>query len=172
MPRDYFKDSYISFYSIERKHKNSEEHNVACRLRHTLLLEDDVLLLSKIQDQLKEFETHSAYSLVESKRIDVQTRLLHNLNDKEVCEYFNHRPPTSFSTKILTWQSPCHVWKVRLNLRKEISSTTENINKRQRWLIEDRWQSLRGFMYVMSAPGHLQDIPTQIIQLITRFLYF
>ena len=99
MPRDYFKDSYISFYSIERKHKNSEEHNVACRLRHTVLLEDDVLLLSKIQDQLKEFETHSAYSLVESKRIDVQTRLLHNLNDKEVCEYFNHRPQPAFRLK-------------------------------------------------------------------------
>ena len=137
-----------------------------------------MLLIETYHQFFNDIRYRSNYDTVSLCQVSSVTRLPIDIRDKYVREHFNKRCPPS-----LHWNytlPPCAVWKLRLALQRSISDITIDNNVRRGLLVEDRWESLREFMFMATkAPvttpliEFLQiRLERHIIIFIARLIYF
>jgi hypothetical protein len=155
-----------------------EEDKIGNRLRLIVHLEDDMLLLETYNTFLNDIKHRSKYDSVSLCQVFSATRLRIDIIDKDVRKHFDKLcPPFLHWTHML---APCPVWKLRLELKRSISDITVDNDLRRELLEDDRWQSLREFMFMstkaaVTAPliEFLQiKVERHIIIAIASFIYF
>ena len=165
----------ISF-SISCKRFQSEAYNVTNRLHCIISLENEELLLKEYQKQLTDMAVLPENDVISVNHISTTSRFRPSIKREDYREYFDRRPPPSTTSYSL---QPRPVWKIRENILRSIVNINSDIEYSRRWLVEDRWDSLREFMFMSSKAQssmivieNLQKLPAPIKIVICHYLYF
>jgi hypothetical protein len=176
MQEDFDRRAFNISLSISCKRFQSEAHNVTNRLHCIISLENEELLLKEYQKQLTDMAVLPENDVVSVNHISPTSRFRPSIKCEDYREYFDRRPPPSITSFSL---QPAPVWKIRRDILRSIVNIISDIEHSRRWLVEDRWDSLREFMF-MSSKAHssmvvietLQKLPAPIKIVICHYLYF
>lgn len=95
---------------------------------------------------MHELKDRCQYDVISLCQVYTETRLPRELRDADIREYFYKRPVPSLRRSFML--DSCVVWKLRLELRREISDISIDNEIRRKLLIDDRWENLREFMFI------------------------
>ena len=133
------------------------------------------MLLKEYQKQLTVTAVLPENDVISVKHISTTSRVRPSIKCEDYREYFDRRPPPSITSYSL---QPGPVWKIRRDILKSIVNIISDIEYSRRWLVEDRWDSLREFMFMsrkaqssMLVIETLQKLPAPIKIVICHYLH-
>ncbi len=172
-----FRDHLGRDYLKMKRHPQScnEESYIEYRLKRVISLENMELLLEETQKKLNKILFLCDYDQV--SEVHLATTFRHHRYGQHCREYFDSRPPASLEPSFSF--PPRAVWRIRRDLIRQIEYGIIEIKILHRWLVNDRWDSLREFMFMSSgamSSSHLilnlQELSMDLKKLIARFLYY